>query len=76
VDAFTAELPLPAVLVLGNEDKGVRPGVAGRCSLTWPSPSPGLRLLNVAQAGAILVALHAGRKGTGNAGGLPPVRTS
>lgn len=32
VNAFTSSLLLPAVLVLGNEDKGLRPGVAKRCS--------------------------------------------
>ena len=51
---------LPAMLVLGNEDKGVRPGVLKRCEADLAVPF--LRdfdSLNVAQAGAILVSCFA-----------------
>ena len=60
VSAFDESLRLPAVLVLGNEDKGLRPGVAKRCSrmLHIPLARP-FDSLNVAQAGAILLGLAA-----------------
>lgn len=59
-DAFSTVLPLPAVLVLGNEGKGMRPGVAKRCSLMVHIPfRRTFDSLNVAQAGAILTALWA-----------------
>ena len=59
-DAFTMDLPLPAVLVLGNEDKGLRPGVAKRCAHLVHIPfRRNFDSLNVAQAGAILTALWA-----------------
>ena len=62
VDAFTAPLRLPAVLVLGNEDKGLRPGVAKRCGAFLHIPfARDFDSLNVAQAGAILVGLTAAR---------------
>lgn len=64
-DAFCTPLPLPAVLVLGNEDKGVRPGILKRCSLRLHIPM--LRKfdsLNVAQAGAVLLGLWACRQRT------------
>ena len=53
---YEARLELPAVLVLGNEEQGIRPGVAKRCGsrLTIPMPG-GFDSLNVAQAGAILI---------------------
>ncbi|EPR34501.1 RNA methyltransferase, TrmH family, group 3 [Alkalidesulfovibrio alkalitolerans DSM 16529] len=53
---YEARLDLPAVLVLGNEGQGVRPGVAKRCGsrLTIPMTG-GFDSLNVAQAGAILI---------------------
>lgn len=56
LDAFTDTLPLPTVLVLGNEDKGLRPGVIKRCAHMLHIPM--LRKfdsLNVAQAGAVLL---------------------
>ena len=62
LDAFGAELDTPAVLVLGNEEKGVRPGVAKCCHQSLRIPL--LRdfdSLNVAQAGAILVSEFARR---------------
>lgn len=63
VDAFAAPLQLPAVLVLGNEDKGLRPGVAKRCSQMLRIPlARDFDSLNVAQAGAILLGLTAARR--------------
>lgn len=61
-DAFAEALHLPAVLVLGNEDKGLRPGVAKRCSRMLRIPlARDFDSLNVAQAGAILLGLTAAR---------------
>ena len=55
-NAFEASLRLPAVLVLGNEEKGVRPGVAKRCHVRLAIPmAREFDSLNVAQAGAILL---------------------
>ena len=57
VSAFTAPLHLPAVLVLGSEERGLRPMITKRCDTLLHIPM--LRAfdsLNVAQAGAILVA--------------------
>lgn len=60
VDAFATPLELPAVLVLGNEDKGLRPGVAKRCGAFLRIPfGRDFDSLNVAQAGAILMGLAA-----------------
>lgn len=61
---YTAELETPAVLVLGNEEKGIRPGVAKFCHHSLYVPF--LRdfdSLNVAQAGAIIVSEFAKRMG-------------
>ena len=62
MDAFAVPLRLPAVLVLGNEDKGLRPGVLKRCGavLRIPQARP-FDSLNVAQAGAILLGLTTAR---------------
>ncbi|MDR2504391.1 MAG: 23S rRNA (guanosine(2251)-2'-O)-methyltransferase RlmB [Deltaproteobacteria bacterium] len=47
----------PAVLVLGGEEKGLRPGVAKRCAQWLHIPMVrDFDSLNVAQAGAILIA--------------------
>jgi 23S rRNA (guanosine2251-2'-O)-methyltransferase len=55
-DLFAAKLTLPAVLVLGGEDKGVRPGVAKHCAGGLRIPLPGgFDSLNVAQAGAVIL---------------------
>lgn len=64
MNAYTAELETPAVLVLGNEEKGIRPGVAkyGHHSLHIPFLRE-FDSLNVAQAGAILVSEFARRLG-------------
>ncbi|MDC0336144.1 RNA methyltransferase, partial [Pseudodesulfovibrio sp.] len=56
LNIYTAELDTPAVLVLGNEEKGIRPGVSKYCHQSLHIPF--LRdfdSLNVAQAGAIIV---------------------
>lgn len=65
---YEARLVLPAVLVLGNEEQGIRPGVAKRCGsrLTIPMPG-GFDSLNVAQAGAILIS-HFARSVTATKG--------
>ncbi len=61
-DAFCHAMQLPAVLVLGNEDKGLRPGVAKRCARMLRIPlARQFDSLNVAQAGAMLMALAAAR---------------
>ncbi|MDD3312233.1 MAG: RNA methyltransferase [Pseudodesulfovibrio sp.] len=62
LDAFRAELRTPAVLILGNEEKGVRPGVSKLCHESLRIPL--LRdfdSLNVSNAGAVLVAEFARR---------------
>ncbi len=60
LNAFTDALPLPAVLVLGNEGKGMRPGIAKRCHHTLYIPMQNnFDSLNVAQAGAVLLGLMA-----------------
>lgn len=46
----------PAVLVLGSEEEGLRPGIAKRCSKMLQIPMPrDFNSLNVAQAGAIML---------------------
>lgn len=63
LSVFGAKLNLPAVLVLGNEEKGVRPGVGKRAGETLSIPlARDFDSLNVAQAGAIFVAAFAARK--------------
>jgi len=53
---FLLEPRLPAVLVLGAEDKGMRQGVAKRCDTLLRIPlAHGFDSLNVAQAGAIII---------------------
>ncbi|MFT4302330.1 MAG: TrmH family RNA methyltransferase [Desulfovibrio sp.] len=60
LDAFAEPMCLPAVLVLGNEDKGLRPGVAKRCAHMMRIPlARSFDSLNVAQAGGILLGLAA-----------------
>ncbi len=54
-------LSLPAVLVLGNEEKGIRPGVAKQCDAALAIPlKRELDSLNVSGAAAILMARFAG----------------
>ncbi len=61
-NAYTAELRTPAVLILGNEEKGIRPGVVkfAHHSLHIPFKRE-FDSLNVAQAGAIIVSEFARR---------------
>ena len=60
LDAFAEPMCLPAILVLGNEDKGLRPGVAKRCAHMLRIPlARTFDSLNVAQAGGILLGLAA-----------------
>ena len=60
LNSFSTALDFPSVVVLGSEEKGLRPGVAKRCSkwLEIPFRRP-FDSLNVAQAGAILLAMAA-----------------
>lgn len=53
---YTQALSTPAILVMGNEEKGIRPGVAKRCSrrLTIPLGRK-FDSFNVAQAAAIIM---------------------
>jgi 23S rRNA (guanosine2251-2'-O)-methyltransferase len=56
VSVYAAELDFPAVVVLGNEDRGVRAGVVKNCDRRLQIPLPGaVDSLNVAQAGAMLL---------------------
>lgn len=65
VNAFEHDWQFPCVLVLGGEQKGLRPGVAKRCSLFASIPfARSFDSLNVAQAGAILLGLCAARFST------------
>ena len=62
LDPFSEPLQLPAVLVLGNEERGLRPGVVKRCSRLVRIPlARNFDSLNVAQAGAVLLGLTAAR---------------
>ena len=55
-DVFEMKLNFPALLVLGGEDKGIRPNVLKRCHEKVHIPMPGgFDSLNVAQAGAIIL---------------------
>lgn len=59
-NAFALYWELPAILVLGNENKGIRPGVAKRCAKSVYIPfARKFDSINIAQAGAILMALCA-----------------
>jgi 23S rRNA (guanosine2251-2'-O)-methyltransferase len=59
-DAFAETLRLPAVLALGNEQRGLRPGIAKRCVCLLRIPQArAFDSFNVAQAGAILLGLAA-----------------
>ncbi len=60
LNAFEQNFPLPAVLVLGNEGKGLRPGIEKRCGhMVYIPMLKHFDSLNVAQAGAILMGLIA-----------------
>lgn len=63
-DVFEFGPVFPAVLVLGNEEKGIRPNVFKRCDVNLRIPMPGgFESLNVAQAGAIILAQFMRRAG-------------
>lgn len=58
LNAFSHSLQLPAVIILGNEGKGIRPSNIKRCAHLLHIPQARkFDSLNVAQAGAILLAL-------------------
>lgn len=60
VPSWEFEPGFPAILVLGGEDKGVRPKVLGACSMAVRIPlAHDLDSINVAQAGAMLLGLMA-----------------
>lgn len=60
VNAFASNIILPAVIVLGNENKGIRPVVAKRCQQFIHIPmARSFDSLNVAQTGAILAGICA-----------------
>ncbi|WP_029896654.1 TrmH family RNA methyltransferase [Desulfohalovibrio reitneri] len=60
LSAYGLDPAFPCVLVLGNEEKGLRPNVAKRCDALVEIPMPGgFESLGVAQAGAMLLALLA-----------------
>lgn len=53
---YKAKLHTPAILVLGNEEKGIRPNVAKRLDVSLHIPmAHGFDSLNVAQAGAMML---------------------
>lgn len=56
VNALAAPADFPLIVVLGNEDEGIRAGVKKRCDALWhiPQARP-IDSLNVAQAGAIIL---------------------
>ncbi|WP_035244792.1 TrmH family RNA methyltransferase [Desulfonatronovibrio hydrogenovorans] len=56
LSVFDADFSFPAVLVLGGEQKGIRPNVLKRCQEKIHIPMPGgFDSLNVAQAGAVIL---------------------
>jgi 23S rRNA (guanosine2251-2'-O)-methyltransferase len=56
ITLFEADFAFPAVIVLGNEEKGIRQNVAKRCENKLYIPLPGgFDSLNVAQAGAMIL---------------------
>ena len=60
LDAYNASLRLPALLVLGSEESGIRPSLEKRCDYLLSIPM--LRdfdSLNVAQAGGIIISCFA-----------------
>ncbi|NDV24116.1 23S rRNA (guanosine(2251)-2'-O)-methyltransferase RlmB [Desulfovibrio sp. JC022] len=62
--AYTAEINTPAILVLGNEEKGIRFNVEKRCQKLIHIPfRREFDSLNVAQAGAMLISEFARRLG-------------
>ncbi len=61
-NVYEANIYSPAVLVLGNEEKGVRPGVVKHCGQSLYIPmGRDFDSINVAQAGAIFISEFARR---------------
>lgn len=59
-NAMISDFPMPMMLVLGSEESGIRPGVLERCERTMSLPlMNSVESYNVAQAGAMLLALGA-----------------
>ncbi|MBD5641651.1 MAG: RNA methyltransferase [Desulfovibrio sp.] len=59
-NVYCLDWQMPAILTLGSENRGLRPGVAKRCESMVAIPlSRGFDSLNVAQAGAILTSFCA-----------------
>ena len=57
-NAYRVDWHFPAILVLGNEGKGIRPGVLKRCANSVVIPfRRDFDSLNIAQAAAILISL-------------------
>jgi len=53
---YTCTLQMPAILVLGSEQNGIRPGIAKRCSQFLHIPQARkFDSINVAQAGGIMI---------------------
>lgn len=64
VSAYDFKPDFPAVLVLGSEEEGIRPGVAKRCLAMVEVPMRrGFDSMNVAQAGAIIMGFMSARLG-------------
>lgn len=60
LNAFETVWQSPAIIVLGNEHKGIRPGVLKRCGMLLTIPfARKFDSLNIAQAGAIFTGLFA-----------------
>jgi len=60
---FEMEFNFPAILILGGEEKGIRPNVLKRCHEKIHIPMPGkFESLNVAQAGAIILGQMLGKE--------------
>lgn len=67
LDAYSAAFRLPALLILGSEESGIRPGLEKRCDYLVSIPM--LRdfdSLNVAQAGGIIISCFARNTGAGS----------
>lgn len=60
IDVFELSIDFPAIIVLGSENRGIRPAVAKRCQQFLHIPmARKFDSLNVAQTGAILIGLCA-----------------
>jgi len=60
LDVYAAPLRLPALLILGSEESGIRPGLEKRCDYLLSIPMLcDFDSLNVAQAGGIIISCFA-----------------